>query len=126
MIRPAVLIKGLAAAGLLIGISACTQHQAASGTASTPAPVEKAFTLTATAPFHVDFLTGQLQDLKITEQVDAAGKVAQPAELRGNAENHEQLEGPIGPTGGRPPRVPRRPGTSDSPGEGSGHEHNVQ
>ncbi len=83
MIRPAVLITGLAAAGLLIGISACTQHQAASGTASTPAPVEKAFTLTATAPFHVDFLTGQLQDLKITEQVDAAGKVAQPAELRG-------------------------------------------
>ncbi len=83
MTRPAVHLTRLLAAGVLLAGSACSQHPAASGTASTPAPVEKAFTLTTNAPFHVDFLMGQLQDLKITEQVDAAGKVAQPPELRG-------------------------------------------
>ncbi len=66
-----------------LAVAACSQQ---SGTpVATAQPVERTFTLTpSNAVMKVDFLTGQLQDLTITERVDPkSGTVVDPPELRG-------------------------------------------
>jgi len=84
MTRPAVRVCRFISYGLVIGLTACSQHPAASSASSAPQVVDKSFTLTAGTPLHVDFLVGQLQDLKVTESVEAqSGKVTQAPELRG-------------------------------------------
>jgi len=84
MTRFVVRMCRVAAGVLAVGLAACSQHPAVSNTASAPQVVDKSFTLTAGTPLHVDFLVGQLQDLKVTESVEAqSGKVTQAPELRG-------------------------------------------
>ncbi len=77
-------LSRFAPALLVVGLAACSQSQTSSTAASAPPTVEKSFTLTASTPLHVDFLAGQLQDLKVTERVEAqSGKVTEAPELRG-------------------------------------------
>lgn len=66
---------------LIMGLGACTQQQ----DQSTASAIEyKTFALApAIAPVKAAFLTGQLQDLKVTERVEqGTGKVVDPPKLR--------------------------------------------
>jgi hypothetical protein len=74
------LVPGLAA----LALAACGQ-QAGQSTTAAAQPVEKTFTLTpSTTQMKVDFLVGQLQQLTITERLDAkTGSVVDAPELRG-------------------------------------------
>ncbi len=67
-----------------LAVAACSQHSGTSAAASAQ-PVEKTFTLTSSnAPMKVDFLTGQLQDLTVTERVDPkTGTVVDLPKLQG-------------------------------------------
>jgi hypothetical protein len=83
MVRSIVRIKWLAPALLALGVAACSQQQSQS-TAATAQPVEKSYTLVSSAPMKVDFLTGQLEGLTITERIDPKTKnVVDRPELRG-------------------------------------------
>jgi len=65
-------------------VAACSQLSG-TPTAATAQPVEKTFTVTpSNALMKVDFLTGQLQGVTITERVDPkSGTMVDPPELRG-------------------------------------------
>jgi hypothetical protein len=83
MTRSVVRVLRWAPALLALGVAACSQQQGQSVTASLQ-PVEKSFTLTSSHAMKVDFLTGQLQELTITERVDPkTGNVVDPPTLRG-------------------------------------------
>lgn len=71
---------GASVVGLLL--VACSQ-QGQGGTAATPQQTEKTFALKpSSADIRVAFLTGQLQDLRVTERVEAAtGKVVDPPQI---------------------------------------------
>ncbi len=84
MIRSVGKTVLLAPALLALGLAACSQQPARSSAASAE-PVEKTFTVALSTPStKVDFLTGELRDLTITERVDPkTGNVIDPPELRG-------------------------------------------
>ncbi len=84
MKRPASWILTWAPVVLALALAACSQQQGQS-TAASVEPVEKTFTLTPGATVvKVDFLTGQLQDLTVTERVDPkTSKLVDRPELRG-------------------------------------------
>ncbi len=83
MSRPSVWKLGWVPVVLTLALAACSQQQVQSSAA--PEPVTKTFTLTPGAtPVKVDFLTGQLQNLTVTERVDPkTGKPVDRPELRG-------------------------------------------
>lgn len=74
-------VWGIAALALGMGLAGCGQ-QAAQSTA--PEIQHKTFALTpATVSVKASFLTGQLEDLKVTERVEqGTGKVVDPPKLR--------------------------------------------
>lgn len=83
MVRTIVRTKWLAPALLALGVAACSQQQGQS-TAAAAQPVEKSYTLVSSVPMKVDFLTGQLEGLTITERIDPRTKnVVDRPELRG-------------------------------------------
>ena len=84
MARPSVWKLGWAPVVLALALAACSQQQGQPAAASAE-PVQKTFTLTSgNTPVKVDFLTGQLKDLTITERVDPkTSKVVDRPELRG-------------------------------------------
>jgi hypothetical protein len=70
---------GVISAILGLALAACSQQgQGAAG--ASPQPTEKTFTLSpSSTPVQVGFLAGQLQDLRVTEQIEAGtGKVVDP------------------------------------------------
>ncbi len=83
MSRPTVWKLGWMPVVLALALAACSQQQAQSSAA--PEPVTKTFTLTpGPTPVKVDFLTGQLQGLTVTERMDPkTGKLVDRPELRG-------------------------------------------
>jgi len=84
MTQPFSRMMIVATALAALAVAACSQ-QSGTPAAATAQPVEKTFTLTpSNAVMKVDFLTGQLQDLTITERVDPkSGTVVDAPELRG-------------------------------------------
>ena len=83
MVRSSIGFKWAIPAVLAIGVAACSQQQSQS-TAATAQPVEKSYTLVSSAPMKVDFLTGQLEGLTITERIDPkTNDVVDRPELRG-------------------------------------------
>ncbi len=84
MRRPSVWKLGWAPVVLALVLAACSQQQGQSAAAPVQ-PVEKTFTLTpGSSAVKVDFLTGQLQNLTITERLDPkTGKLVDRPELRG-------------------------------------------
>jgi hypothetical protein len=72
-------IGGVAVGILALVLAACSQQQGAVA-APNAQPPEKTFTLQPnTAPVQVAFLAGQLQDLRVSERVEArTGKVLDP------------------------------------------------
>lgn len=68
---------------LALGVAACSQQQSQSTTAAAQS-VEKSYTVVSSAPMKVDFLTGRLEGLTITERIDTKTKnVIDRPELRG-------------------------------------------
>jgi hypothetical protein len=83
MTRSVVKILRWAPALLVLGVAACSQQQGQS-VAAADQPIEKTFTLASSATMRVDFLSGQLQGLTITERIQPKSKsVVDPPELRG-------------------------------------------
>src|SRR5512137_1976838 len=83
MARSVVRFWWFAPAVLALGVAACSQQQGQSAAAAAQ-PVEKVFTLASGAAMKVDFLTGQLEGLTITERIDPKTKsVVDLPELRG-------------------------------------------
>ena len=83
MTRSVVRVLRWAPALLALGIAACGQQHSQSA-ATAVQSVEKSFQLTANTAMKVDFLSGQLQGLTVTERVDSkTGNVLDPPELRG-------------------------------------------
>ncbi len=80
-IRPKSWIIGLGTAALVAGLAACGQKSETSGSA--PQEEEKSFALTpASAAVKASFLTGELQEMKVTERVEkGTGKVVQAPKL---------------------------------------------
>lgn len=72
-------IVGLGVGVLGLALTACSQQQGQVA-ASNAQPIEKRFTLKpASATVRVAFLAGQLQDLRVSEEVEAnTGKVVEP------------------------------------------------
>ncbi|MBI3078632.1 MAG: hypothetical protein HYY85_16860 [Deltaproteobacteria bacterium] len=75
------VIRWASLAVVVAGVAACSQQQQAT---ATPQPEEKTFALSpASAPVRAAFLTGELQDLKVTGRVEpGSGKFADPPQLQ--------------------------------------------
>ncbi len=84
MSRPTVWKLGWVPVVLTLALAACSQQQTPSSAPSVE-PVTKTFTLMPGAtPVKIDFLTGQLQNLTVTERVDPkTEKLVDRPELRG-------------------------------------------
>lgn len=82
MVRIRVGLKWVVPVALALVAAACSQQQ--NGSTVAAQPVEKSYTLVSSTPMKVDFLTGQLEGLTITERIDPQTKqVVDRPELRG-------------------------------------------
>ena len=83
MRRGLVKLLWVAPAVFALGLFGCSQQQGHSAAAAAQ-PIQKTYTLASTATMKVDFLSGELRGLTITERIDPKTQsVVDPPELRG-------------------------------------------